>query len=60
MESSGISGGKMKAKRAFTETDVLRLLAEILAHRFGELSAQVVEGKIIRMRKTTTHEPTDN
>jgi hypothetical protein len=60
MESPGITGGKMKAKKAFTDADILKLVAELRAHGFGELSAQVVEGKIIRMRKMTTHEATDN
>jgi hypothetical protein len=50
----------VKSKKAFSEADVQKLLAELRAHGFGELNAQIVNGEIVRVKKTTTHEPSDN
>lgn len=52
-------GAREKPGKIFSEADVLRLLNEIRGHGFGELSAQIVRGEIVRMRKSTVHEPID-
>jgi len=60
MESPGITGGKKKAKKVFTDADILKLVAELRAHGFGELCVWADEKEIVRARKSTTHVPTDN
>ncbi len=55
----GISGSEKKGRKGFSEEDVCRFLRNLREHGFGEITFQVVDGEIVRVRKQETHEPTD-
>lgn len=48
-----------KARKSFSESDILEFLKKLREHGFGEIVVQVANHEVVRVKKQETHEPTD-